>query len=175
MRRFIFFLIFTFPVIILSGCSAHKNNAKVIPDGRGDKISVNIDYSHLSETRKKIIEEAISWIGVPYKYGGNDRNGVDCSGLVLQVYDKIADIKLPRNSAKQAEFCKRIKKEDVKDGDLVFFATGKDPGIVSHVGIMIDEDRFIHSSTSRGVVVSRVSSDYYTNRLMLYGRVPGKF
>ena len=78
----------------------------------------------------------------------------------------------PRNSAKQAEFCIKVKEKDARIGDLVFFATGKDPEKVSHVGILVDDNRFIHASTSKGVVVSRLHTPYYISRLKMYGRVP---
>ena len=90
----------------------------------------------------------------------------------MKVYEDVAGWKLPRNSAKQAEFCDRLKEEDVEPGDLVFFATGKDPDKVSHVGIMLDEENFIHASTSKGVVISKVTSNYYIRTFMMYGRIP---
>ncbi len=116
----------------------------------------------------------MEWLGTPYAYAKSDKgDGTDCSGMVLQVYLSICDIKLPRNSAKQAEFCKKIEPDDVKVGDLVFFATGKDPDKISHVGIMIDDVSFIHASTSKGVVISRIDTPYYIRTFKMFGRVPG--
>lgn len=121
-----------------------------------------------------MIEEACSWVGTPYKYGGADKGiGTDCSGLVLRVYLDMTEIKLPRNSAKQAEFCKRIKPKDIRPCDLVFFATGKDTSRVSHVGMMLDNANFIHASSSKGVTVSRLDNPWYSKRLICFGRVPG--
>ncbi len=77
------------------------------------------------------------------------------------VYEKAVGEKIPRNSAKQAEFCKEIDASDVNAGDLVFFATGKDPDRISHVGIIIDNENFIHASLSKGVVVSKFTNAYY--------------
>ena len=88
------------------------------------------------------------------------------------VYRDVAGCLLPRNSAKQAEFCERIEEKDARIGDLVFFATGKDPEKISHVGIIVDPDNFIHASTTKGVVVSKFHTPYYTARLKMYGRVP---
>ena len=64
------------------------------------------------------------------------------------------------------------ERKDARIGDLVFFATGKDPEKVSHVGILVDDNSFIHASTSKGVVVSRLHTPYYISRLIMYGRVP---
>ena len=99
---------------------------------------------------KDIVEEAMSWMGTPYKYAGSEKGrGIDCSGFAVSVYEKVAGIKLPRNSREQSEFCKKLKKSSVRAGDLVFFATGKDKNRVSHVGIMIDDVKFIHASTKK--------------------------
>lgn len=125
-----------------------------------------------NKLRKKIVDEAYTWLGTPYAYARAEKGiATDCSGMVLQVYEKIAGVKLPRNSAKQAEFCKSIKKKDVTIGDLVFFATGSNTDKISHVGIMIDNDNFIHASSTKGVCISKVSQPYFTRTFKGYGRV----
>lgn len=122
---------------------------------------------------KKVAKEAKEWLGTPYRYAGYEKGeGTDCSGMVLSVYLDATGIKLPRNSAKQAEFCESVAGDELKIGDLCFFATGKDPNKVSHVGIMLDEDNFIHASTSKGVVISQLSSPYYVRTFMGFGHVP---
>lgn len=170
------FLVFSACIIILlsvfaGGCRSHKAvSSKSVKE---TNFEIKKDH-HLSSERKKILHECKGWLGTPYKYAGAEKGvGADCSGVVLMVYLDATDIKLPRNSAKQAEFCKKIKKEQVRPGDLVFFATGKDPDRISHVGIMIDDDVFIHASTSKGVCLSSVSSPYYIRTFKMYGRVPG--
>lgn len=123
----------------------------------------------------RIVEEAMTWIGTPYAYAKNDKTeGTDCSGMVLTVYEEVLGKKLPRNSAKQAEFCIPLDPGEVVIGDLVFFATGKDPDKISHVGIMIDEVNFVHASSKRGVVVSRIDTPYYIRTFKMFGRVPDK-
>lgn len=125
------------------------------------------------KTRRKIVEEALRWRGTPYGYARAEKGvATDCSGMVVTVYQEITGIKLPRNSAQQCEFCKRINRKDVKIGDLVFFATGKDPDRVSHVGIMIDKDNFVHASASKGVVVSDANSPYYQRTFKGFGTLP---
>ena len=94
--------------------------------------------------------------------------------MVYVLYLDIANIKLPRNSAKQAEFCEEIKEKNIKPGDLVFFATGKDPKKVSHVGIMVDDIKFVHASGSKGVIMSEMTTNYYQRTFIKYGRVPRK-
>lgn len=129
-----------------------------------------------SKKRSKIVEEAYTWLGTPYAYAHAEKGkGTDCSGMVLSVYEKVTGVKLPRNSAKQAEFCMPVKKKQLKIGDLVFFATGKDPGRISHVGIMVNDCKFIHASASKGVVVSDLNQPYYIRTLIAFGRVSDDF
>lgn len=163
---FILFLILT----VLSGmvsCKSSKNQAAETPSVV-ERIHIEVDYS---DKRKLIVEEALAWIGVPYLYAGYSKAGTDCSGMVLRIYEDITGIKIPRNSAKQAEFCEDIGREAIKPGDLVFFATGTDPERISHVGIMIDAERFVHASTKKGVVVSSLDTPYYQRTLRKFGRV----
>lgn len=125
--------------------------------------------------RKAITKEALSWEGTPYKYAEAEKGrGTDCSGMVLRVYERVADVKLPRNSAAQSEYCRKLKDKEVRPGDLAFFATGSDPHRVSHVGIMLDATRFIHASTKKGVVISDITTPYYQRTFICFGRVPDR-
>lgn len=117
-----------------------------------------------------LLTEAFDWEGTPYKMGGTTRQGVDCSGFVMQAFVNSLGIQLPRTSAAQAKHCKKVKKKDLAPGDLVFFNTlGRG---VSHVGLYIGEGRFIHASSSKGVMVSDLDHKYWHKRLVKCGRVP---
>lgn len=109
-----------------------------------------------------------TWIGVPYKYGGNDKQGVDCSGFVCAIYQSVYGIQLPRTSKQQFEKSIKIKQEHLKQGDLVFF--NPNTKNVSHVGIYMGRDSFAHASTSKGVVMSSLKTTYYKNCFMGGGR-----
>lgn len=159
-------------LVALSGCSSGKSVRRGGPQ-RVD-AGVYTKGRHLNRKQARMIEEACSWIGTPYKYGGAEKGtGTDCSGMVLRVYLDMTEIKLPRNSAKQAEFCNRIKEKDARPCDLVFFATGKDSGKVSHVGLLLDSESFIHSSSSKGVTITRLDNPWWRPRILGFGRVPG--
>ena len=121
-----------------------------------------------------LIQEAQSWIGTKYRYGGNDRNGVDCSGFVLQVFNHALGIKLPRTSTLQHQFCDSISRSMLQPGDLLFF-TVRGGRKVGHVGIYIGDDKMIHASTSRGVIISSISQRYYTDNFYGAGRVKAIF
>ena len=154
-----------------SSCKSHKKSKET--EYAGEVIRVDKSNLKGKTIGEKIAKESLTWIGTPYGYGCN-RKGVatDCSGLVIVLYEEIAEIKLPRNSAQQADFCKDLKEKDIKPGDLVFFATGKDKRKISHVGVMIDKIKFVHASASKGVILSEMTTPYYQRTFIKYGRVP---
>lgn len=132
-----------------------------------------IEGTHLHGVQKALVDEAYTWEGTPYQYGGTEKGkGADCSGMIYCVYRDAAHVNLPRNSRRQQEYCKPVKPDKVKPCDLVFFATGNDTGKVTHVGMMIDGVRFIHASSSKGVCVSRLDNQYFAKRLLGFGHVP---
>ncbi len=163
--------------LALTSCRSSKKADSTFYDSQLEQIKKDRDkndkdHSQVSKSAKKIVKEAYGWLGTPYGYGKAEKGvACDCSGMVMSVYEKVTGVKLPRNSAKQQEFCKNLKKKDVREGDLCFFATGKDPDKVSHVGIMVDDKNFIHASTSKGVVVSDITQPYYVRTFKGYGRV----
>lgn len=118
-----------------------------------------------------VIKAARKWAGVPYQYGGNSRNGVDCSGLVCMAYSTGAGIDLPRSSSEQAEFCKRISRDAVRPGDLVFFVSSRGGSRINHVAIYLGNNRIIHATTSRGVIESSLDDPYWKTHYHCCGRV----
>jgi probable lipoprotein NlpC len=120
----------------------------------------------------KVVEIARTYTGTPYRSGGNDKNGIDCSGLICSVYSELG-VKVPRISWQQSEFGSEVNSlNEIKVGDWVFFVpeAGKE-GYVSHAGIVTDvrnkdEIIFIHASTSKGVREDNLFSTYFKGRFV---------
>ena len=113
------------------------------------------------ERRRKagILDFYRDWEGVPYKSGGFDKNGIDCSGLMVLLYREVFETGLPASTYAQAKEGRRVRKSGLRAGDLVFFREKKN----IHVGVYIGESRFIHASLSRGVEIAELDS--YWSRL----------
>lgn len=112
---------------------------------------------------EKITNTARRLIGIPYKWGGTTTQGFDCSGLVWYVFDKNS-ISLPRTADVQYKVGKTISRNGLQQGDLVFFTT-YEPG-ASHIGIYLEQDKFIHASSSRGVMISNLNEGYWKARYL---------
>lgn len=110
-------------------------------------------------TADQIIATAKQYIGVPYLWGGISPAGFDCSGYVQYVFQRHG-ISLPRTSSQQYQVGKAVSKSGLKPGDLVFFNPGT--AGVSHLGIYIGDNQFIHASSSKGVTISNLNSSYWT-------------
>jgi cell wall-associated NlpC family hydrolase len=117
----------------------------------------------------KLYETVNSWLGVPYKYGGTDRSGIDCSAFVGTVYKKVYGKTLSRTANDMLRDVELIGKNQLREGDLLFFTNSK--GKVSHVGIYLKDGLFAHASTSAGVCVSRTDDSYWSKHFYKGGRV----
>lgn len=119
--------------------------------------------------RDRVLLDIVSYLGVPYVWGGNSKDGIDCSGFTLKVYEDAAHRMLPRSVDEQYQAGKRVEQDSLQFGDLVFFNTTGEGA--SHVGIYVEDDLFAHSSVSSGVTFSSLESTYYHKRFVGARRV----
>ena len=110
--------------------------------------------------QRRIVQTAMEYLGVPYVFGGTSPGGFDCSGYVRYVFAQ-AGISLPRMADEQYEVGRPVTASDLRTGDLVFFSTYEYGP--SHVGIYLSNGNFINASSSRGVVIDSLSSDYWSS------------
>ncbi len=131
-----------------------------------DHAAARFDRTGQVDLRTELVSTARRFLGVPYRWGGESaRSGFDCSGLTMVVY-RLNGLDLPRNSAWQFDHGRAVDRDDLRRGDLVFFATNGGRR-VSHVGMYIGEDRFIHAPrTGRNVSIARLSNRYFRKRFL---------
>ena len=127
------------------------------------KLSKNVDYK-----TKALRDEYKKWLGTKYKLGGQTLNGVDCSSFIQQVYYNAFGLRIPRTTKDQAKVGRKISKSQLKAGDMIFFKTGWN---VRHVGIIIENGKFIHTSTKYGVTTSAVQNPYWKSNYWQSRRV----
>jgi cell wall-associated NlpC family hydrolase len=124
----------------------------------------------LNQIESQLYKEVRLWKGTPYALGGNDKDGIDCSGFVRRVFEKLFGIKLPRDTSQQALVGTPISKSQIRAGDLVFFSRYSK---LNHVGIYLKNGEFAHASTRAGVTISNLDDGhwrkiYRTSRRIIY-------
>lgn len=109
-------------------------------------------------TQDQLLSFYQQWKGTPYRLGGTGQAGIDCSALVMHSMRQVFGVKMPRTTEQQAEIGSRVWVARRKPGDLVFFKTGWRQ---RHVGIYVGDNRFLHASTSKGVIISSLTNSYW--------------
>lgn len=151
--------------------SCHSSR-KTVRGSRGSAVVTGSTRGSVDrEIAGSLVSCAREWLGTPYRYGGNDRKGVDCSGLTCNVFERVAGIKLPRDSRSQSEYCLSVRRSDMQPGDLVFFVNKSGGSRINHVGLYVGDGRMIHASSSRGVMESSITDGYWHDRYYCSGRV----
>jgi cell wall-associated NlpC family hydrolase len=156
-------------LIILSALPACKTRKFVTDSNKAanSKVSGNFRERYaqiLGVSKSEIQNEELyrfidNWIGVPHRIGGMDKNGVDCSGFTTILEKEVYNLALPRVARQMAEGIKRKYEEDLQEGDLVFFDF--DGQKYSHVGVYLHNNKFVHASTSKGVIISDLKDLWY--------------
>ena len=126
-----------------------------------DPLAVIIKKTHKSKLTHGVITEAKKFLGIRYKFGGTNKRGIDCSAFTKSVMKKSKNKNIPRTAQQQATVGKHVKKKNLRPGDLVFFKNTYKKGI-SHVGIYLGHNKFIHASSgAKKVTISNLNKKYY--------------
>lgn len=132
------------------------------------KFGILLDKPVETVWNERLITFLEDWYGVPYRYGGSTKRGIDCSAFTCQLMNNVYGVALPRTSRDQFEAVSQISKNNLEQGDLVFFNTR---GRASHVGVYLGNNKFVHASTSSGVMISDLDDSYFSKRFAGSGRV----
>lgn len=147
-------LCFVLSLYLLVGCSAHQT--QVVPPVKG----ITLEQAELLKVHQE-------WQGTPYRLGGDSKSGIDCSAFVQQLYISAYHKQLPRTTEAQMRQGKAIRLTEAKTGDLIFFKTSRK---VRHVGVIYDQQYFLHASTSKGVIFSRLDNVYWSPKIIAINR-----
>ena len=153
-------------VMLLASCASAPCHG---PGNPAIKVAAKrVDLSDTHKTKQILDQQYLNWRHVRYRMGGLSKNGIDCSGLVYLTYRTKFGIAMPRSTQNQSNTGRTIRKDQLRSGDLVFFKTGFS---TRHVGMYIDKGRFLHTSTSKGVMISSLNSSYWASRYWKAQRV----
>lgn len=174
------FLYFIFISLTLSSCLSRperikttKASKRVLPINSNAKLLENYaailgvsSTENLNATLYNYIDE---WMGAPHRLGGQTKSGIDCSAFISNIYENVYNKPLQRTSSQMAEQVKRKYENQLIEGDLVFFSFGKHQ--VDHVGLYLGNNKFVHVSTSKGVMISDLHEPWFYKYFVRAGTV----
>lgn len=123
-----------------------------------------------SLTNLELLAQMEKWFGTQYCFGGSTDSCIDCSSFTQVILRDVYNVKIPRNSQQQFDASTKIETENLKEGDLVFFNTVSASLIITHVGVYVCNNKFVHASTSKGVTINDLSEKYFAKAFRGAGR-----
>ena len=156
LNKIIFLLLIILPLL---SCSSSPD----ISPGMlaGIPVGKKIDLKNTKAVKNKLYSQYKNWKGIKYRMGGLSKNGIDCSGFVYRTFRSQLGINIPRTTEAQSSLGEQIDINELKSGDLVFFKTSTK---VRHVGIYLENNNFLHASTSKGVMISKLNNVYWKSK-----------
>lgn len=173
-----FLLLILLPFLISCGGSrkvsqTHSRNTVLASTTFNEPSSNSITSSSKGSVLERVVQNAKTFEGTRYKFGGTTKTGMDCSGLVYRAF-KQEDILMPRISRDMAQKGVQVRLAEAIEGDLIFFRTGK-RNVINHVGLIVETNRgeiwFIHSTTSQGVIISSMKESYWKKAFVEVRRI----
>jgi len=178
MKKILFVIALSFSVLAAQAQTKVTSEATVVKS-QDDDESLAKDYLSqimgvaLSATSNmKLFHFVYDWIGTPYRFGGSSKKGIDCSAFTKELYSEVFNLDIKRNSRDIFSMVSPVGKEELKEGDLVFFKIHSRR--ISHIGIYLGNNRFAHAS-SKGVAISSLDDAYYSRYFYKGGRLLSSF
>lgn len=170
-------------ILLITTLSVNAQVAKVVPNQATEKNNDDDNDDNLSKgyfsqimgvalsatSNVKLFQFVYDWIGTPYHLGGDTKKGIDCSGFAYQLYNKVFNTVIGNNSRNIFSMVNPVGKEELKEGDLVFFKIHSRS--ITHVGVYIGDGKFAHASSSKGVMISNLADPYWTRYYYNGGRL----
>jgi probable lipoprotein NlpC len=154
-------IIFSAAALLITSCKSKKAVLKGSPgevvkpqDFIADKYAVIMDVNKSDIQNGRLYNFIEEWTGTPYRFGGLDKNGIDCSGLAYLLEQQVYGVNIPRMTSQQINVIKRKYEDELQEGDLVFFDF--DGKKFSHVGVYLQNGYVVHASTRRGVIIVKL-------------------
>lgn len=175
MRQWLCWVLLSCTISMLCSCGSSKRSVMASAStpaarnssGKGFSPKLGIDVSPIEN--KKLVATLEAWMDTPYRYGGNSKDGTDCSGLISQVFPAVYGMQVPRTSQTLFDAAQPIAERELREGDLVFFRINTKQ--VGHAGIFLCNGNFAHATTQRGVTVSNLSDAYWNKYFVGAGRL----
>lgn len=138
------------------------------------KFATALGIAEDSITNEKLYHTIDNWLGVPYLWGGETKKGIDCSAFVQEVYIKVYEKDIPRTSIEQFYANTKVQftnQKYLREGDLIFFRLRHKDRVVSHVGIYLQNGKFLGSNSPRGVEIANLNSNYWQDKYVASARL----
>jgi lipoprotein Spr len=163
--------------LLLNGCasSRHANSSEPLNSSANRQKEIRTKYATILQvdevnvTNYTLYAFIDRWYGAPYHYGGHELTGVDCSAFTCILYQQVYGLELSGPAGDLYNQCEKVKVSDLKEGDLVFFRINSKN--ISHVGVYLQNNKFVHASVHSGVVIDDLSEAYYKKYFYKAGRL----
>ena len=167
MKKIFYFAIIASLFII--GCKTGNKATRSSSQNIEAKYAKILGVNEKSIANKKLYSFIEDWYGTKYEYGGTTKKGIDCSGFASILYKEIFEKEITGSSASIYKQCKQISKNELAEGDLVFFKI--DSKDISHIGVYLQNNKFVHATTKQGVMIDDLNEEYYKKYFETVGRL----
>ncbi|MEO6305930.1 MAG: NlpC/P60 family protein [Bacteroidia bacterium] len=179
MHNYRFKTILVFCILLIGyGCRHKKDAVKTVNKPKAEAKSGAVAFREkMGITNKEVKDNKLysfisDWYGAPYKYGGCEKTGVDCSCFTINLFEKVYGKKMPRTAGEIYKECEKTNINKAEEGDLIFFKINSNS--ITHVGVYLRDNKFVHASTTKGVLVNSLTETYYQKYFYSAGKLKHK-